>query len=298
MLIRICVIYQVSILLTVAASAQNQFTIPLSKGTVFYYFSQTTQSTQKRFIRKEIVDTAYHGFIKFDVKYYYGVSTPYPGEEYWYYKGGRFYTGPYRDSVYNLRYISTLTKDSSASNGNWRKEKCTFFGKVYDSQICSVYTYMGRNGAHIEKYRTTNELGLTEIYDAQTGGGAFPNTTLLVGILKDHVLIGDSVNMFVTGLAPLELPVQFMLEQNYPNPFNPSTTISFSLPSQTRVKLAVYDVLGKIVATLIDGDAAAGTHRAVWNGCTSHGLPAASGVYVYRLESDGMTHARTMLLMK
>ncbi len=94
------------------------------------------------------------------------------------------------------------------------------------------------------------------------------------------------------------IPAVFELKQNYPNPFNPSTTISFSLPARARVKLAVYDVLGKIVSTLIDGEENSGAHRAVWNGCTSLGLPAASGVYVYRLESNGTTHARTMLLMK
>jgi hypothetical protein len=72
-----------------------------------------------------------------------------------------------------------------------------------------------------------------------------------------------------------ELPTTISLEQNYPNPFNPSTTIAFSLPRSGHVRVSVYDVLGRELTTLVEGDLPAGRHEAYFDGA---GI--ASGVYV------------------
>lgn len=90
-----------------------------------------------------------------------------------------------------------------------------------------------------------------------------------------------------------ELPEQFALDQNYPNPFNPSTTISYSLPATTHVRLTVHDALGRVVSTLVDGVRNAGAHEAE---LSADGW--ASGVYVYTLETDAFTISRRMVLMK
>jgi hypothetical protein len=73
-------------------------------------------------------------------------------------------------------------------------------------------------------------------------------------------------------------PAEFSLSQNYPNPFNPATNINFAVPNRSFVKLAIYDVLGKAVELLVNGEYAAGTYKANWNGAN---FP--SGVYFYRL---------------
>ncbi|MBT8399418.1 MAG: T9SS type A sorting domain-containing protein, partial [Rhodothermia bacterium] len=87
-----------------------------------------------------------------------------------------------------------------------------------------------------------------------------------------------------------EVPAEFTLDQNYPNPFNPTTTINFSLPSSEKVSLTVFDVLGREVQTLIDGQTmAAGKYAVSFDG--ANGL--ASGVYVYRLDA-GKAFSRTM----
>jgi hypothetical protein len=78
-------------------------------------------------------------------------------------------------------------------------------------------------------------------------------------------------------------PADFALGQNYPNPFNPDTRIHYALPEGGRVQLKVFDLLGREVATLVDGNRPAGNHMAVWNGGLSDGTQASSGVYVYRL---------------
>jgi hypothetical protein len=84
---------------------------------------------------------------------------------------------------------------------------------------------------------------------------------------------------------------EFHLSQNYPNPFNPSTTISFSLPRTENISLKVYDMLGREVATLVEGQEEAGEHSVKWN---AEGL--ASGVYFSRLIAGGFVEARKLLL--
>ncbi len=99
----------------------------------------------------------------------------------------------------------------------------------------------------------------------------------------------------VTSASPLDgaIPDRFVLHQNYPNPFNPSTTFQFDLPAGSFVLLNIYDVLGRLVATLVNDRRAAGTYRVTWN---AGGF--ASGVYVYRLQADGIVQSRKLLIVK
>jgi len=94
------------------------------------------------------------------------------------------------------------------------------------------------------------------------------------------------------------LPDELVLEQNYPNPFNPTTSISFSLPQTTHVSLVVYNILGERVVTLVEGDLSAGAHTATWNSMDASGNPVASGIYFYRLETNGAVATRKMLLLQ
>jgi hypothetical protein len=94
------------------------------------------------------------------------------------------------------------------------------------------------------------------------------------------------------------LPIDFSLDQNHPNPFNPSTEISFSLPVASNVRLDVFNIMGQTVATLVNGNLQAGKHSVVWNGKSSAGETAASGVYFYKIEAAGFTDVKKMLLMK
>ncbi|MCB2211653.1 T9SS type A sorting domain-containing protein [bacterium] len=88
-------------------------------------------------------------------------------------------------------------------------------------------------------------------------------------------------------------PREFSLAQNYPNPFNPSTTIRFSVPVSGQVTLAVYDVLGREVARLVDGIVPAGSRQVVFDGSQ-----LSSGVYFYQLRANGQSAVNRMILMK
>jgi len=88
-------------------------------------------------------------------------------------------------------------------------------------------------------------------------------------------------------------PTEFALEQNYPNPFNPTTTIRYQLPVTSDVKLEVYDVLGKKVATLVSGRQEAGIYTYTLNAST-----LSSGVYFYRLQAGRFVETKKMMLVK
>ncbi len=99
------------------------------------------------------------------------------------------------------------------------------------------------------------------------------------------------------GGGPLE-PERFAGPRNFPNPFNPSTVISFSLPGPTRINLSVYDVRGRLVATLADGLFGAGAQEIAWDGTNEQGRAVASGVYFYRLRMPGEVITRKMVLLR
>lgn len=85
---------------------------------------------------------------------------------------------------------------------------------------------------------------------------------------------------------------------NYPNPFNPSTVINYTLAHRGRVRLDVYDILGRHVATLTDGAQEAGVHSVNWNGTDRAGSQVSSGVYIARLISGSQTAVHKMVLVR
>jgi hypothetical protein len=89
------------------------------------------------------------------------------------------------------------------------------------------------------------------------------------------------------------VPDQYELSQNYPNPFNPITTIRFSLPKLTQLKINLYNMIGELVETLAEGTYDAGYHKATLN---AQNLP--SGAYIYRIESSEFVQVKKMILIK
>ena len=94
------------------------------------------------------------------------------------------------------------------------------------------------------------------------------------------------------------MPTVFSLGSNYPNPFNPMTKISFSLPEAQNVKLTVYGLDGRKVATLVNESFAAGNHDVVWTGRNDQNQNVASGTYFYRINAGPYSEVRKMTLMK
>ena len=114
----------------------------------------------------------------------------------------------------------------------------------------------------------------------------------LAARLQRAVLVG------IDDAATAAIPESFALLQNYPNPFNPSTTIRYGLPVAAPVSVAIYDVLGRRVRTLLDGNQAAGWHRITWNGRDDQGERVSSGIYIYRLQAGEFMSSRKLVLMR
>jgi hypothetical protein len=139
--------------------------------------------------------------------------------------------------------------------------------------------------------------------DTMPGGG----DTLYVFTKKglsfyDSYKISGNVLSVITRRA---LPSTFHLSQNYPNPFNPSTTMQYELSANARVRLKVYDILGREVKTLVDDTRPAGSYSVTWDGTNASGLPIASGIYFCRVEMNSLlpsggsyTAVRKMLFIR
>jgi hypothetical protein len=89
------------------------------------------------------------------------------------------------------------------------------------------------------------------------------------------------------------LPSGFALSQNYPNPFNPSTTIRFSVGTNSHTSLQMFDLLGREVATLVNENKSPGTYHVQFDGSS-----LSSGIYVYRLTAGGFVETKKMILLR
>jgi hypothetical protein len=119
----------------------------------------------------------------------------------------------------------------------------------------------------------------TVVYDLRNSAGAV--------IESGNALIADA-----------GLPETYSLGQNHPNPFNPETTIDFTLPVSSHIKLEVFNTVGQKVATLYDGFCQSGYHHVVWKGMDDKGKDLSSGVYFYALRAGNFQTMRKMILMK
>jgi len=93
-------------------------------------------------------------------------------------------------------------------------------------------------------------------------------------------------------------PEYFSLGQNYPNPFNPQTQFHYDLPKSGNIHLAIYDVLGKEVYTVLNDYQRAGKHNVLWTGINNKGLQVQSGIYFYRLTTDSEITTKKMVYTK
>ena len=118
-------------------------------------------------------------------------------------------------------------------------------------------------------------------------------------LASDTCLSTEPVNYPTAVEAREVLPVAFGLLPNYPNPFNPQTTIRYVLPQGAALRLVVYNALGQVVRTLVEGFRAAGKQAVTWDGRDQGGRQVAGGVYLYSLEVEGQPRwVRQMVLVR
>ncbi len=209
----------------------------------------------------------------------------------------------YRDQVFGLNYFGdpllkvyttsprpiSLNIDNQGTNpfvyvssNSTSVDGCTIVVSKADSILQRCIT--GSDG------RVTITCDLEEnqeyVVTALKSGYATGRATFTMTIVTD---VDDDIDI---------LPRHFGLSQNYPNPFNPATTIRFELAARATIKLMVYNVLGQVVTVLLDETLPAGEHCAVWDGTDDHGNRAASGIYLYRLETVDFVDVKKMVLLR
>ncbi|TKJ41226.1 hypothetical protein CEE37_06055 [candidate division LCP-89 bacterium B3_LCP] len=152
---------------------------------------------------------------------------------------------------------------------------------VPGSAPTGTYNYEGRVGYYPDAVWHSDSFTFEK---SSTGDGA---------IIEEWLNTGESFEDLMNQMAAESVPDVFSLGQNYPNPFNPSTTINFNLPQMVKVNLSVYDVSGRLVATVVDGYRQAGSHEVTFDG---YGL--ASGMYIYRIHAGDFIASGKMVMIK
>ena len=165
-----------------------------------------------------------------------------------------------------------------------------FFKWMSSHKFKSDYT-AGKDGSVIV---TATESGTLQPNIADSLWIAIATADTLADLYKSIDSASQKIPSIVTKSAGSELAVnEYNLSQNYPNPFNPSTRINFQIKEATQVSLYVYDILGREVAELVNGEYIRGNYSIDFNGTS-----LANGVYIYRLIAGDFVMSKKMILLK
>ena len=96
----------------------------------------------------------------------------------------------------------------------------------------------------------------------------------------------------------LQLPDVYALHQNYPNPFNPFTTLRYDLPENAMVNITIYDMMGRVVKTMVNSEQEAGFKSIQWDGTNHAGATVSAGLYLYTIQAGSFHQTKKMILLK
>lgn len=228
----------------------------------------------------------------------------------------------------NILYIANFTDGKIFKVMN---EQLEFFAEIPSADIGGLIAAIGFI-KYIDGYIYATGFGKNKIYRitmdgtvSSFAGSGFPATndgsalianfywpngitcnetgdTLYISEYNSHAI--RMITDFTTGIDDEQkLPANFTLLQNYPNPFNPSTTITYSLHSDSKISIDVYNSIGENVFTRNFINVKKGTHKFRWNGCSTEGSSVSSGIYFYRISGfdingNRFSKSAKMMLMK
>lgn len=134
--------------------------------------------------------------------------------------------------------------------------------------------------------------------DTSTNGHSFITTGGAWGAYADGEIMIRAIVVPGADNDDNVAPALKLAASNYPNPFNPTTTISYSVPTNGMTSVKIFNLKGQLINTLVNGDKTAGDHTVVWKGIDASGNSVASGLYFMRVENNGKAVTRKMLLSK
>jgi hypothetical protein len=184
--------------------------------------------------------------------------------------------------------ITTMTPASGYSG-----VEVTISGTGFDPFPANNVVLFGNRQAFV-KTASADRTTLTVIVPSDLPRGTVAVTVTVAAQTSNVVNFN-----FITSVQSRESsPTQFDLSQNYPNPFNPETKIQFELPAAAQVRIEIYNIHGQKIRTLIDGSKMAGFHTVLWDGRMDNRDTAASGVYIYRLQTGEFAKSKRLLLLR
>lgn len=198
----------------------------------------------------------------------------------WHYPTFELAFAAYPDFFTKTASAKTLFTDPAGTGVYGVKNSGTGFNTMFLALDPGALQFRGDTSLHNAGYTTVTDPKYNWLVDV----GPLPNKFF------DWLVSVKPVNNVVPG--------EFALGQNYPNPFNPSTQIEYFVPVRSNVSIAIFNILGQKVATIVNDMHEAGSHRATWNGKDSFGKQVASGIYFYQMHAGSFEQVKKMMLMK
>jgi len=110
-----------------------------------------------------------------------------------------------------------------------------------------------------------------------------------------HVRVYSLTELFIDNRM---MPTEYAIHQNYPNPFNPVTTLRYDLPEDAMVNITIYDMMGRVVKTMVNSQQNAGFKSVRWNATNDKGSPVSAGLYLYTIQAGEFRQTKKMVLLK
>ena len=199
---------------------------------------------------------------------------------------------------YNVGILSSWNQGIIVLWGQGAVEDDSLYVQCYNQQGMTLWDDTGvlvstRLGRVRTDFTSDGRGGIIVVWDEIGLGSSFGDYAQQI---SRHGNLGEVI--LITIPATESLPKRIVLTQSFPNPFNPSTTIPFSLPQNIRIRLIVYDIVGREIVNLVDGWREGGYHSIVWEGKSSSGSSVPSGIYIARLVTPEYSQSIKMVLLK
>jgi len=193
--------------------------------------------------------------------------------------------------------------DISNSNNPLKIGACPAYGFARQIQVAGDYAFVanGTGGAavfDISNLQTPNRIGYYITGDDVNDIAVKDNLIFALDGMVGLYIIRFDAPTNIDRNPTTANPLGFSLSQNYPNPFNPITHFNYQVPSHGKVRIAIYNLNGQLIRTIIDREQLAGNYAATWDGTSDDGNAVVTGVYLIRMEVGNQSASRKILYLK